>query len=103
MLTCEDVFAARLGMPGFLARIDAMLAEQGAVDAGPFSPREAEVAALVAQGLTNREIARSLIISERTALNHVQHILTKLSLATRRDVAAWYRKGLLEARKGAWS
>lgn len=98
LLTAARPVAARLGMPEFLARIDALLEAQGPVDAGPLSPREAEVAALVAQGLTNREIARSLVISERTAQNHVQHILTKLSLATRRDVAAWYREGLPEAR-----
>jgi DNA-binding NarL/FixJ family response regulator len=77
-------------MPEFLARIDALLKTQGAVDAGPLSQRETEVAALVAQGLTNREIARALVISERTAQNHVQHILIKLALTTRRDVAAWH-------------
>jgi DNA-binding NarL/FixJ family response regulator len=90
-------------MPEFLARMDALLEAQGGVEGGPLSPREAEVAALVAQGLANREIARSLVISERTAQNHVQHILTKLSLTTRREVAAWYREGLTEARKGPWS
>jgi DNA-binding CsgD family transcriptional regulator len=47
------------------------------------SPREEEVAALVAEGLTNRQIAQRLVISERTAQNHVQHILTKLGFATR--------------------
>jgi DNA-binding NarL/FixJ family response regulator len=55
----------------------------------PLSPREAEVAALVAEGLTNRQIAQRLVISERTAQNHVQHILTKLGFATRGQVAAW--------------
>ena len=41
------------------------------------------------QGLTNREIARRLVLSERTAQNHVQHILTKLGLANRSQVAVW--------------
>ncbi|MGH2355956.1 MAG: response regulator transcription factor, partial [Chloroflexota bacterium] len=57
--------------------------------AGGLSPREAEVAALVARGLTNRQIAAELIISERTAARHVEHILGKLGFAKRAQVAAW--------------
>ena len=53
------------------------------------SPRELEVANLIAEGLTNRQIAERLVISERTAQNHVQHILTKLGFATRSQIAAW--------------
>jgi DNA-binding NarL/FixJ family response regulator len=47
------------------------------------------VAALVAQGLGNRAIAARLVISERTAQNHVQHILTKLGFSNRAQIAAW--------------
>jgi DNA-binding NarL/FixJ family response regulator len=47
------------------------------------------VAALVAQGLTNREIAAALVISEGTAEVHVKHILSKLGLKSRSQVAAW--------------
>jgi DNA-binding CsgD family transcriptional regulator len=53
------------------------------------SSREHEVATLVTEGLTNRQIARRLVISERTAQNHVQHILTKLGFSTRSQIAAW--------------
>ncbi|WP_196777833.1 ATP-binding protein [Lentzea aerocolonigenes] len=53
------------------------------------SSREHEVARLVTDGLTNRQIARQLVISERTAQNHVQHILTKLGFSTRSQIAAW--------------
>jgi DNA-binding CsgD family transcriptional regulator len=53
------------------------------------TPRECEVAALVAQGLTNRQIAETLVISDRTADNHVSHILDKLGLSSRAQVAAW--------------
>ena len=56
----------------------------------PLSPRELEVAALVAEGLTNKQIAERLFLSERTAQNHVQHILTKLDLSNRAQVAAWW-------------
>ena len=53
------------------------------------SAREAVVAQLVADGLSNRQIASRLVISERTAQSHVQHILTKLGLGNRTQIAAW--------------
>lgn len=52
--------------------------------------REREIAGLVAQGLTNREIANKLVISTRTAETHVQNILTKTGFTTRSQVAAWH-------------
>lgn len=57
--------------------------------AGPLSARELEVAGLVAAGRTNKEIATELYLSERTAQNHVQHILTKLGFTSRSQIAAW--------------
>lgn len=51
--------------------------------------REREVAGLIAQGLSNREIAAHLVITQRTAESHVQHILDKLGFASRGRVAAW--------------
>lgn len=51
--------------------------------------REREVSALVAQGLTNREIASVLVISKRTVDGHVEHILAKLGFTSRAQVAAW--------------
>lgn len=56
----------------------------------PLTRREREVAALIAQGWSNRQIADRLFVSERTAQNHVQHILTKLGLPNRGQVAVWY-------------
>jgi predicted ATPase/DNA-binding CsgD family transcriptional regulator len=53
------------------------------------SRRELEVAALVAQGLTNREIAKRLFISERTADGHLEHIRDKLGVGTRAQITAW--------------
>lgn len=53
------------------------------------SSRESEVALLIAQGKTNREIATALVVSERTAEVHVSHILSKLGFATRAQIAAW--------------
>src|SRR5512132_3601286 len=51
--------------------------------------REREIAALVATGLTNREIAGQLYLSVRTVEVHVDHILSKLGFRTRTQLAAW--------------
>jgi predicted ATPase/DNA-binding CsgD family transcriptional regulator len=59
------------------------------MDGGPLTAREREVAALVARGLTNREIAARLSIAERTIDAHVQHILNKLGFHSRAQIAAW--------------
>jgi len=53
------------------------------------TPREREVAALLARGLSNRAIGEVLVISEGTTALHVQHILGKLGLASRAQVAVW--------------
>lgn len=57
--------------------------------AAPLTKREREVADLVAEGLTNKEIATRLVISPRTAQGHVEHILTKLGFTSRAQIAAW--------------
>ena len=65
----------------------------------PLTVREREVAALVAQGMTNREIAAALVVTERTAETHVQNILNKLGFGTRAQVAAWaVEQGLTKPR-----
>lgn len=59
---------------------------------GPqLSRRELQVAKLVADGLTNREIAERLVVSERTAEYHVEQIRNKLGFHSRREVGAWVR------------
>ncbi|MFP5345625.1 MAG: AAA family ATPase [Actinomycetes bacterium] len=55
---------------------------------GGLTEREAEVAALVARGMTNREIAAALFLSEKTVERHVGHILLKLGVSRRSAVAA---------------
>jgi len=61
----------------------------------PLSARELEVLDLVAEGLSNQEIAARLVISERTVRNHVGSILAKLHLANRTQAALYaLRKGL---------
>ena len=61
---------------------------------GPGAPssitrRELEIAQLITAGLSNREIARKLFLSERTVDNHVQHLLNKLNFHSRAQIAAW--------------
>ncbi|MGN6813597.1 MAG: ATP-binding protein, partial [Thermomicrobiales bacterium] len=53
------------------------------------SPREQQVAALIASGLTNAQIAATLGLSQRTADSHVHHILHKLGATSRATIAAW--------------
>ena len=66
----------------------------------PLSRREREVAALVADGLTNREIGARLFISERTVDGHLEHIREKLAVNSRAQVAAWF---VSQAQPGAAS
>jgi DNA-binding NarL/FixJ family response regulator len=62
---------------------------------GGLTEREVEVARLVADGKTNREIAEALVLSERTVAKHLDHIFTKLGVSSRTAVAAFtLRHGL---------
>lgn len=56
---------------------------------GPLAKRESEVAELVADGLTNKQIGARLFISERTVENHVHHILNKMGFNSRTQLATW--------------
>ena len=55
----------------------------------PLTPRERQVAALVASGRTNRQIGRVLGISEKTTEVHLHHVMSKLDVRSRAEVAAW--------------
>ena len=56
---------------------------------GDLTARESEVAALIAEGLTNGQLAERLFISPKTAAVHVSNILAKLGLSSRTEIAAW--------------
>jgi DNA-binding CsgD family transcriptional regulator len=81
----------RLDLPGPLATADAVASriDARARAANPLSPRECEVAALVALAMTNRQIAERLVLSERTVETHVRNILAKLGCSTRTEIATW--------------
>ena len=69
--------------------------------AKPLTRREREIAELVAEGLTNREIANRLFISERTAEGHVEQIRNKLGFTSRSQVASWATQNLPAQRTDA--
>jgi DNA-binding NarL/FixJ family response regulator len=56
---------------------------------GPLTRREHQIAELIAEGMTNKDIAAHLVISKRTAESHVEHILAKLGFTTRAQIAGW--------------
>jgi predicted ATPase/DNA-binding CsgD family transcriptional regulator len=74
----------------------------GGADAGEWpepsslTPRETEIAELVAKGLSNRQIAAALTIALRTAEGHIGHILTKLGFTSRTQIAVWESERKLE-------
>jgi DNA-binding NarL/FixJ family response regulator len=65
-------------------------AQMGESPTAPLTRREGEIAALVAKGLSNQQIAAQLFISRRTAESHVENILTKLGFASRAQIAVWH-------------
>jgi DNA-binding CsgD family transcriptional regulator/tetratricopeptide (TPR) repeat protein len=86
--------------PGRLRdRVESMLGEPCAepTEQGVLTPREEEVGRLVARGLTNGGIADELFISTKTASVHVSHILSKLAMTSRTQIAAWVAAGGLDA------
>ena len=88
--TCAGLalaLATVLGMPGPQAEAERLLGE--AAPAGGLSTREAEVVTLVADGLTNRQIAERFVLSERTVESHVRNALLKLGLSRRAELVAW--------------
>jgi len=84
--------ARRLDMPGLVRAADVFLAEAAALAraADPLSQREREVVELVAQALSNREVARRLVLSERTVEAHVRRILAKTGHTSRAELIRWF-------------
>jgi non-specific serine/threonine protein kinase len=86
----------RLGVDGTLAvALREPAADEPQQPAPPTSrltPREEQVAQLVAKGMSNKEIAAKLVISLRTAEGHVERILTKQGFKSRAQIATWFTR-----------
>ena len=67
----------------------------------PLTRRQREVASLLAQGLTNREIAERLVVSERTVEGHIEQIRAKLGVRSRTQIVAWVLADRAAAPSGA--
>jgi predicted ATPase/DNA-binding CsgD family transcriptional regulator len=65
--------------------------ERGEAQPDPLTSREREIAELVSEGLSNREIAERLVISKRTVDAHVEHIFEKLDISSRVQLATWLK------------
>jgi DNA-binding NarL/FixJ family response regulator len=97
----ERAVGALARWPGWRAEQAAALlrrvTQSPAAAEGALTTREREVAALLAEGLTNGQIAQRLYISTKTASVHVSNILAKLGMSNRAEVAAWAaREGLAQ-------
>jgi len=80
---------ADLGAPLDVADVDALMQVPPVADSHGLTARELEVLRLVATGRTNREIARTLVVSEHTVARHVQNIFAKLRVSTRAAATAF--------------
>src|SRR5438128_1492491 len=75
-----------------------MSADETAPGREAITGRQREIAALVARGYSNQQIAAEMVISPGTAANHVNQILRRLALASRSELAAWAsQRGLASA------
>jgi predicted ATPase/DNA-binding CsgD family transcriptional regulator len=86
-----------LDLKDAVAYASGSIAERGLNDRFSLTPREIQVASLIAEGLTNPEIAVRLKMADRTADAHVEHIRNKLGLRTRSQIAVWTHERLGKA------
>ncbi len=90
----REVFYGRMVFPRIAAQL--VMRQQEASKKDLLSPREREVLALVAEGLTNSQIAERLVISTETVKFHLRNIYQKLGVSTRTEAAAYYYRYLTQ-------
>ena len=88
LAAAREVFT-ELGAAPDVARVDALGLSDGLVNTHGLTGRELEVLRLVAAGMSNREIASALVISERTVARHLQNIFAKLRVSSRTAASAF--------------
>ncbi|MBA2388750.1 MAG: AAA family ATPase [Geodermatophilaceae bacterium] len=102
--TARTALAAfrRMDMPGRAEQCAQLVAsiDTDASRRTGLTARENEIVVLVAEGLSNRQIAGQLYVSERTVETHVSHVLAKVGGSSRTDIVAWaYSTGVAAARQ----
>jgi non-specific serine/threonine protein kinase len=88
-LTLDEAVAYAYGDTPPREPPQARAAAPSGADLPVLTKRELEIALLIAAGLSNKQIAQQLLIAQRTAESHVEHILTKLGATTRTQIASW--------------
>ncbi|MEX0938390.1 MAG: response regulator transcription factor [Pirellulales bacterium] len=102
--TISAIRTAAKGQPAWMTDHHRQIAEPRAAAQrlpAPLTPRETDVARQLSFGLTNREIAMALSISQETVKEHVQNLLLKLNLRHRTQVAVWAVRNGLDGSIGA--
>jgi DNA-binding CsgD family transcriptional regulator len=90
LLAEAESLASAIDMPALLVRIESLgTATARSTLPDGLTPREVQILGLIARGLSNREIGRTLTISEHTAANHVRSILRKTDCANRTEAASY--------------
>lgn len=88
--------------PSAAAELVQQVRRPGAARGASLTPREREVLAALARGRSNREVARELVVSEKTVKSHVSSILAKLGVADRTQAALWaVREGFADQRRAS--
>jgi DNA-binding NarL/FixJ family response regulator len=94
-----DTLHAFQALQSRLDRLTNSTASASSMDSSPkgagmgldcLTPRERDVARLVARGLTNKQIGAELVISHGTVMVHIKHILGRLGMSSRTQIAAWF-------------
>jgi DNA-binding NarL/FixJ family response regulator len=89
MMTQDEVVTYALATDSSFVHPSALATPSSPSRHAPLTSRESEVAALIARGYSNREIASALVITPRTADTHVRNIFARPELHSRAQVAVW--------------